>query len=176
MNIWTLLKISSHSDPRSLNCSSWSRFSLIFHLSMVGDGLDAVVHGALLSLVVHAGDDGMAGVCNRDDPFLHLRTLLIIGWQWSWLMIDDELMTHRWEREARLIITSNPNSTNALCLKHNTAVIFHLYYREMGTYNWFEGLNLTYQTNVIKITGNMNWMGCQLICISSTCIPSWISP
>ena len=90
MNIWTLLKISSHSDPRSLNCSSWFRFSLksIFHLSMVGDGLDAVVHGALL--VVHAGDDGMAGVCNRDDPFLHLPTLLVIGNQMTMVMINDD--------------------------------------------------------------------------------------
>ena len=92
MNIWTLLKISSHSDPRSLNCSSWFRFSLksIFHLSMVGDGLDAVVHGALLSLAVHAGDDGMAGVCNRDDPFLHLPTLLVIGNQMTMVMINDD--------------------------------------------------------------------------------------
>ena len=45
---------------------------------MVSDGLDAVVHGALRSSVVHAGNDGMAVVSNRDDPFLHLRTLLII--------------------------------------------------------------------------------------------------
>ena len=55
---------------------------------MVGDGLDAVVHGALL--VVHAGDDGMAGVCNRDDPFLHLPTLLVNGNQMTMVMINDD--------------------------------------------------------------------------------------
>ena len=53
---------------------------------MVSDGLDAVVHGALLSSVVHAGDGGTAVVCNRDDPFLHLPTLVSghhqLGLQW----------------------------------------------------------------------------------------------
>ena len=45
---------------------------------MVSDGLDAVVHGALVSSVVHASDGGTAVVCNRgDDPFLHLPTLVI---------------------------------------------------------------------------------------------------
>ena len=44
---------------------------------MVGDGLDAVVHGELLSSVVHnAGDGRTAVVGNRDEPFLHFPTLL----------------------------------------------------------------------------------------------------
>lgn len=52
----------------------------ICHLSMVSDGLYAVVHGELLCSVVHAGDAGDGRtpiVCNRDDPFFHLPTLLI---------------------------------------------------------------------------------------------------
>ena len=58
---------------------SMQKFSLknISHLSMVSDGLDAVVHGELLSSVVHnAGDGRTAVVGNRDDPFLHFPTLL----------------------------------------------------------------------------------------------------
>ena len=61
---------------------------------MVGDGLDAVVHGALLSLVVHAGDSGRRVVSDRDDPFLHLRTLDVI----IIIRIKMTIPTHRWEK------------------------------------------------------------------------------
>ena len=67
---------------------------------MVSDGLDAVVHGALVSSVVHASDGGMAVVCNRgDDPFLHIPTLVINN---RITMVVMAIFTHRSQKLGRL--------------------------------------------------------------------------
>ena len=123
---------------------------------MVSDGLDAVVHGALRSSVVHAGNDGMAVVSNRDDPFLHLRTLLIIwfGCQLSkWQRLTVGRKKGGW--------LSPPTKTPPM---HCVWNIFQLYLLAASPLRWVQ---LIWKIQFILSSQShwdyMNLMGCQLI-------------